>query len=65
MNRILPYILILLLLFVCISLLMKCVKRSNEKYENENDKRPPGPWGTIGQGNPWYEYPYTLHNIEY
>ena len=64
MNRILPYIFIALLLLICISILTKSVNSSNEKYDTE-DKRPPGPWGTIGQGQPWYDYPYILHNIEY
>jgi hypothetical protein len=34
-----------------------------EKFEETN--RPPGPWGKIGTGKPWYDYPYILHNIEY
>jgi hypothetical protein len=64
MNRILPYILIILLLIIFVCILKNSVKKSNEKYDSE-DKRPPGPWGPIGQGHPWYDYPYILHNIEY
>jgi|688.fasta_scaffold268856_2 hypothetical protein len=41
--------------------LYKCTKKENYN----NDKRPPGPWGDIGTGKPWYDYPYTLQNIEY
>lgn len=65
MNRILPYIFVIILLMICICMLKNCALKSNEKYYSEKDQRPPGPWGTIGQGHPWYDYPYTLHNIEY
>ena len=34
-------------------------------YDNNSENRPPGPWGKLGTGKPWYEYPYILHNIEY
>lgn len=61
MNKILIYIFITILLIVCITNL-KSISKSNEKYDNE---RPPGPWGNIGTGKPWYDYPYILHNIEY
>ena len=60
MNRILLYIFIFILLLVFISMI---TKTSKENYDEKN--RPPGPWGNIGTGKPWYEYPYTLHNIEY
>lgn len=53
------YAFIIILLFICVSSLKN---KDKEKYENE---RPPGPWGTIGTGKPWYDYPYILHNIEY
>lgn len=62
MNRIFPYIIIFIFLLVFISILSNTIK---EKYEETNEKRPPGPWGKIGSGHPWYEYPYILHNIEY
>jgi hypothetical protein len=39
--------------------------KSTEKFNDINNKRPPGPWGDIGTGKPWYNYPYILHNIEY
>jgi hypothetical protein len=62
MNRILPYIIIVILLLVCIFLLNK---KSKENYDETETNRPPGPWGKIGTGKPWYDYPYILHNIEY
>jgi hypothetical protein len=62
MNRIFLYIFILILLFFSISLLTTINK---EYYDNNENNRPPGPWGLIGTGKPWYDYPYILHNIEY
>ena len=56
---ILFFITIFLLLFICIFFLNKNVK------ENFNNNIQLGPWGNIGTGKPWYEYPYILHNIEY
>jgi hypothetical protein len=59
MNRILLYTFIILILIVLINTL-------KTKYKENYDKnRPPGPWGNIGTGKPWYSYPYILHNIEY
>ena len=60
MNRIFSYIVIFILLLIFVSILNKTVK---ENYDEEN--RAPGPWGKIGTGKPWYDYPYILHNIEY
>jgi len=43
-------------------------KKENYKIESIMSKGQTsnnGPWGTIGTDRPWYEYPYTLHNIEY
>ena len=60
MNRILLYIFIFILLLIFVSMI---TKKSKENYDDQN--RPPGPWGNIGTGKPWYEYPYALHNIEY
>jgi hypothetical protein len=60
MNRILVYTFIILILIVLINTLKKKYK---ENYDDKN--RPPGPWGNIGTGKPWYSYPYILHNIEY
>lgn len=52
--------------YICITFIfffiLICTKKSKEHYTND---RPPGPWGKIGQGNHWYNYPYTLSNIEY
>ena len=47
--------------------LTNMIKKYNKEYYDkvENDNRPPGPWGKIGTGKPWYDYPYILHNIEY
>ena len=59
MNRIFLYFAIIILLLICISFLNI---KSKENYEKD---RPPGPWGDIGTGEPWYMYPYILHNIEY
>lgn len=60
MNRIFPYIFIFIILLVFISIL------NNSQKENFSEtERPPGPWGKIGTAKPWYDYPYTLHNIEY
>jgi hypothetical protein len=61
-NKILPYIFITILLFICVNMLNKNFK---EKYDNNSENRPPGPWGKLGTGKPWYDYPYVLHNIEY
>lgn len=60
MNKFYVYIFIIVLLLLCV----KSLQINKEKYENES-QRPPGPWGTIGTGKPWYDYPYILHNIEY
>lgn len=62
MNRIFPYILIFILLLVLVSILTKINK---ENYDLDEKNRAPGPWGKIGTGKPWYDYPYILHNIEY
>ena len=56
---ILFYLNIILLLLICIFFLNKNVK------ENFDSNIQPGPWGVIGTGKPWYNYPYILHNIEY
>ena len=63
MNRIFPYIFIIILLLLSLSYLQKL----NKEYYDNNYliNRPPGPWGQIGTGEPWYKYPYILHNIEY
>jgi hypothetical protein len=61
MNRIFPYIIIFILLLIFISILT----RINKEYYDSIENRPPGPWGKIGTGKPWYDYPYILHNIEY
>lgn len=60
---ILFFITIFLLLLICIFFLNKNVKENVK--ENFNNNIQPGPWGNIGTGKPWYEYPYILHNIEY
>ena len=60
MNRKFPYIFIFIFLLIFISILTNSIK---ENFEETN--RPPGPWGKIGTGKPWYDYPYILHNIEY
>jgi hypothetical protein len=44
---------------------MSYLNKSIEKFNNTNDRIQPGPWGDIGTGQPWYKYPYILHNIEY
>jgi hypothetical protein len=62
-NNILLYIVIIFILFSCTCLLKKYNKEYYDKVENDN--RPPGPWGKIGTGKPWYDYPYILHNVEY
>ena len=59
MNRIFLYLAIFIILLTCISILNKNTK------ENYDKDRPVGPWGNIGTGKPWYDYPYILHNIEY
>lgn len=61
MNNILVYIFIFILLIILMNYLHI---KSTERFNNIN-KRPPGPWGDIGTGQPWYKYPYILHNIEY
>jgi hypothetical protein len=57
------YIFIIIILFLCV----KSLQINKESYENkpQDSQRPPGPWGNIGTGKPWYDYPYILHNIEY
>ena len=53
------YIVIIILLIFCILFLFKNVKENYDKVEKG------GPWGNIGTGKPWYDYPYILNNIEY
>jgi len=62
MNNLLVYIFIFILLIILMNYLNN---KSTEKFNDINNKRPPGPWGDIGTGKPWYNYPYILHNIEY
>lgn len=52
------YIVIIILLIFCILFLNKNLKENYDSVEE-------GPWGNIGTGKPWYDYPYILNNIEY
>lgn len=52
------YISIIIVLIICIMFLKKNVKENYNKSQE-------GPWGNIGTGKPWYNYPYILNNIEY
>jgi len=51
---------VVILLLVFVYILLKIVKRRNEKYDKQ-----PGPWGEIGTGQICYKYHYILHNIKY